>query len=200
MKRRSRTHSRGGCGAWCSPRRPRSTCSAATARPTGLSAGFLFLGAYLTCFHFMYYDVLLAVAAIAVLFADPKRFVRAEPFAVAPAAAGPAPPADRAVPLPTLPKPLGARMLGYVNSFPLTVVLGLFLMENSVSGMDLQATVAFGYYATPATDGSTNARVPRVRADTGARYPTDTFLLLALWGWCGWRLVRGDERADRAPP
>ena len=161
-------------------------------RPTGLSAGFLFLGAYLTCFHFMYYDVLLASAAVAVLLADPKRFLRAETFAVAPA--DPAPPSDRALPLPTLPKPLGARMLGYVNSFPLTVVVALFLMENSLSGMELEATVGIRYYATPATDGSTNASVPRVRADTGPRYPIDTFLLMTLWAWCGWRLIRGEVK------
>src|SRR5688572_9521181 len=43
-------------------------------KPTGLSAGFLFLGAYLACFHFMYYDALLASAGLAVLFADPKKF------------------------------------------------------------------------------------------------------------------------------
>ena len=168
-------------------------------RPTGLGAGFLFLGAYLTCFHFMYYDVLLASAAIAVLLADPKRFLRVETFVVAPTPAEPLLPAERTIPLPTLPKPLGARMLGYVNSFPLTIVLALFILENSLSGMELEATVGFRYYATPATDGSTNASVPRVRADTGARYPTDTFLLMALWGWCGWRLVRGDEKAFVGP-
>ncbi|QJW93919.1 glycosyltransferase family 87 protein [Frigoriglobus tundricola] len=163
-------------------------------RPTGLSAGFLFLGAYLTCFHFMYYDVLLASVGCAVLFADPKRYLRTEAFAVTPAPVEPAVPADRALPAPAAPaKPLGARMLGYVNSFPLTVVVALFVLENSLSGMELEATVGIRYYATPATDGSTNVRVPRLKGDTGPRYPTDTFLVLALWAWCGWRLVRGDE-------
>lgn len=40
-------------------------------RATGLSTGFLFLGAYLTCFHFMYYDALVSAAALAVLFVSP---------------------------------------------------------------------------------------------------------------------------------
>jgi hypothetical protein len=159
-------------------------------RPTGLSAGFLFLGAYLTCLHFMYYDVLLAAAVLAVLFADPKSFLRTKTFAVEPAPTEPAVPADRGLHPPAAPaKPLGARMLGYVNSFPLTVVMALFILENSLSGMELEATVGIRYYATPATDGTTGARVPRLHADTGARYPLDTFLLLALWGWCGWRLT-----------
>jgi len=138
----------------------------------------------------MYYDALLASAALAVLFADPKPFLRTKTFAVEPAPTEPAVPGVRALHPPTaLVKPLGARMLGYVNSFPLTVVMALFVVENSLSGMELEATVGIRYYATPATDGSTNASVPRLHADTGARYPLDTFLLLTLWGWCGWRLT-----------
>ncbi|HSQ56886.1 MAG TPA: glycosyltransferase family 87 protein, partial [Gemmata sp.] len=45
-------------------------------RATGIGAGFLFLGAILTCYRFMYYDLLLAAAACAVLFAEPMRFFR----------------------------------------------------------------------------------------------------------------------------
>jgi hypothetical protein len=163
-------------------------------KPTGLSAGFLFLGAHLTCFHFMYYDSLLAAAALAVLFADPKKFLRTRAFAINPEPVEPAVPADRVLHAPNSPpKALGPRMLGYVNSFPLTVVLALFVVENSLSGLELEATVGARYFATPATDGSTIPQVPRVKGDTGPRYPLDTFLLLSLWGWCGLRLVRGDE-------
>jgi len=170
------------------------------ARPTGLGAGFLFLGAYLTCFHFMYYDELISFIALAVLFADPRPFFRAKPFAINPAAQQSESitsvlPAEREFPSAiSPPKPLGARLLGYVSSFPLTIVMALFLMENSLSGMELEATVGIRYYATPATDGSTNAKIPRLKADTGINYPTTTLLVLALWGWCGWRLARGDER------
>lgn len=142
-------------------------------QPTGLSAGFLFLGAYLTCFHFMYYDVLLSAAALAVLFADPRPYLR-------PAAYHLAPPD---------PSPFGPRMWGYANSLPLTLVLGLFVVENALSGMELEATVGFGYYASPPTDGSTNPLMPKVRAGTGPRNPLDTYLILALWAWSGWRLI-----------
>ena len=165
------------------------TLRADRTRPTGVAAGFLFLGAYLTCFHFMYYDVLISAVALAVLFANPKESLRARVFEVNAVQVEPQLPAERGLhPPPSPPKPLGGRMLGYVNSFPLTVVMALFVMENSLSGMELEATVGIRYYATPATDGGTNARVPRLKADTGLHYPTDTFLLLTLWAWCGWQL------------
>ena len=42
----------------------------------GTAAAFLLLGAYLSCFHFMYYDALLAGLPLCVLFAEPARFLR----------------------------------------------------------------------------------------------------------------------------
>ncbi len=164
-------------------------------RATGIGAGFLFLGAYLSCFHFMYYDVLISLAALAVLLADRKQFINSKPFALEPAAAEARIPPDRALPLPApTPKPLAARLLGYVNSFPLTIVVALFLVENSLNGLELEATLGIRSLATPATDGSTNVHVPRMHGAISVKYPTDTFLLMALWLWCGWRLLRGDER------
>src|SRR5207253_4623986 len=41
---------------------------------TGPSAAFLLLGAWLCCFHFMYYDVLLAALPVLLLFAEPARY------------------------------------------------------------------------------------------------------------------------------
>jgi hypothetical protein len=167
-------------------------------RPTGVGAGFLFLGAYLTCLHFMYYDVLVSAAALAVLFADPKQFLRTRTFAVEPVAEEPAVPAGRALTPPAAPpRPFGARMRGYVNSFAVTVVLAIYVQENSLSGMELEATVGIRDYATPAADGGTRAKVPRVKGDTGVNYPTDTFLLLALWGWCGVQLLRRRDEGER---
>jgi arabinofuranan 3-O-arabinosyltransferase len=58
----------------------------APARPTGLSAGFAFLGGYLSCFHFMYYDALISAAALFVLSA--AREARRSRFAWACVAVG----------------------------------------------------------------------------------------------------------------
>ncbi len=156
-------------------------------QPTGLSAGFLFLGAYLTCFHFMYYDVLLSAVALAVLLADPRPFGRTKCFVLhgrEPAAMWPPlpPPAGGWPP----PPPLAARMWGYVNSFPLTLIAALFVVENMLAGLELEATLGVRRFAT-------NGSVLQLQADTGLRYPLDTFILLALWVWCGGQLLRKDR-------
>jgi hypothetical protein len=43
---------------------------------TGPAAAFLFLTAWLTCFHFMYYDALLAVLPVFLLLTEPREFLR----------------------------------------------------------------------------------------------------------------------------
>ncbi|VTR94855.1 membrane protein : Uncharacterized protein OS=Pseudonocardia dioxanivorans (strain ATCC 55486 / DSM 44775 / JCM 13855 / CB1190) GN=Psed_1724 PE=4 SV=1: DUF2029 [Gemmata massiliana] len=165
-------------------------------RATGLSAGLLFLGAYLTCYRFMYYDVLLAAVAVAVLLAEPRRFLRTGAFELAPRDLEPKIPNQRElVTSPGAQKAFGARMLGYVNSFPFTILMLLFLLENAFSGMALEATVGFGYFGTPST-GPGGGGTPRLKADTGVKYPLDTFLLLALWAWCAWRVLHGDEQRE----
>lgn len=149
-------------------------------RPTGLAAGLLFLGAFLTCYRFMYYDIVLSAVALAVLFADPARFFRPRVYTVEPAA----PPTA----------PLGPRLFAQVNSLPLTVLVLLLCVDNVFHGANVQATIGFGHFARPFTapDGSVGYDVPRVRAELSAFYPWDTAMLLVLWAWCAWRLVRGD--------
>src|SRR5579883_485776 len=44
-------------------------------RPTGLTAGFLALVAFLCCYRFMYYDVLLSFLGVALLFAEWDEFI-----------------------------------------------------------------------------------------------------------------------------
>src|SRR5581483_10015153 len=148
-------------------------------------AGFLFLGAFLTCYRFMYYDVVLSAVALAVLFADPARFFRPRVFSVEPVSHAPA--------------PFGPRLLGHVNSFPLTVLVLLLCVDNVFLGANVQATVGFGHFAQSVTaaDGATGLDVPTVRAEMSVFYPWDTVMLLGLWLWCGWRVARGDARPGR---
>jgi hypothetical protein len=49
---------------------------------TGPAAGFLLLGAWLSCFHFMYYDVLLAALPVFALLAEPGRYLKRRRLAV----------------------------------------------------------------------------------------------------------------------
>jgi hypothetical protein len=97
----------------------------------GPGAAFVLLGAWLSCFHFMYYDTLLAALPLLLLF-TPARGNKVVPFAV------------------------------------LVLLIGL-------------------YY------GSTTLR-PDYRFP-----PSDTYLLLGLWAWCGWELLRGEPRTTTAP-
>jgi hypothetical protein len=150
---------------------------------TGLGAGFLFLGAYLCCYRFMYYDVLLSVLPLAVLLADPRRFVNATAYEVRPVGL-----AD---------DPLRPRWVGYVNSFPYTILAVLLLVENWLLQLQVQGTVGLGYFSTTAP-GGTQKHVPTVSAELTLFQAWETILLLFLWGWCLWRLVWGGDRGEPA--
>ncbi len=166
-------------------------------RPTGVGAAFLFFAAYLTCYRFMYYDALLSVVGFVVLLAEPMRLLRTQAFGVTMLSQVPLPDGARSLDIPkSHPPPFAPRLLGYMNSFPLTILVLLYLVENAFSGMHLQGTLGFGYYARTVTgaDGLTSRVTPMVQADTGMGYPWETFLVLAIWAWCGWRLLCGAER------
>ena len=166
-------------------------------RATGIGAGFLFLGAWLTCYRFMYYDTLVSAVGCAVLFAEPARFLRTRTFMMSHATHSATPGSSRALDSPPVaPAAIGSRVLGYVSSFPLTILALMLLVENTLHGMDVEGTIGFGYYAhaTTAADGATGRATPRLVLDSSITYPWETFLILALWAWCGWRLICGDER------
>jgi hypothetical protein len=161
--------------------------------PTGLAAGFLFLGCFLSCLRFMYYDVLLSATAVAVLLADPARFAP-RVFALRPEGAN------------GLPR-LGPRGWAATASFPLTMLGLLFIWENTLIGLDVRATAEVAYFARPVTgpSGETALVTPQLTGETSLAWPGDTYLLLALWLWCGVRLVRGDAKpggrfAEVPPP
>jgi arabinofuranan 3-O-arabinosyltransferase len=150
---------------------------------TGRAAGFLLLGAYLCCFHFMYYDTVLALVPLAALAADPRRLV-GESYEVR--------------------RPSG-RVTAWVapNSAVLTAVALLLLAENVLMRLALEVGVRFGFRGIPAKVGGMPADAPRLVADTTAYSPNDTWILLALWAWLAVRLLtRGDDgepQLRRAP-
>jgi hypothetical protein len=147
-------------------------------KPVGLGVAFLFLGAWATCYRFMYYDVLLSILGVALLAAESERFLKPRTFRI-----------DG--------EP-GAR--GWFNSFPLTVILGLYLLDNWLVGVGAEATFgALGFATTKSLpDGSTIRSTPRIAFESSMTQAWDTVLVLLLWAWCGWRLLRGDERPGRS--
>jgi hypothetical protein len=163
-------------------------------KPTGMSACFLYLGAFLTCYHFMYYDMLLSLLGFVLLLPDPRQLLVSSVFGFSPGTRCHALNPDRSLDSP--PPDSGrfrSRYLGYVNSLSLTLLAFMLIHENVFTGMDLQATMGFGYYARPtsAPNGETGLHVPKIVADTTADYPAGTFIILTLWAWCGVRLLLG---------
>lgn len=157
--------------------------------PTGLGAAFLFLGAFLTCYRFMYYDLLLALVGVAVLFAEPRRLFRTRVFDISEAPVEPLNPQVRPLQRPNS----AAVCTGYLNSFPLTVMLVLFLLDNWLYPWAVEATIDVGGLAHASRPG----KVPRLVTGFTMSYPWDTALVLLLWMWCGVRLL-AERREGRA--
>lgn len=164
-------------------------------RHSGIAAAFLLLGAWLCCYRFMYYDVLLTALPITALLADPRRWLAARPIFLLPLES----PAT-GVPSIQAASPDKPRFWVYVNSFPLTILAFLYLLENALRELNLQATFAIGYHAAVTTeaDGTTAVCAPSLKIATGLRYPWDTVLVFLLWAWCGVQLLLGRDRSDEA--
>ena len=160
----------------------------------GYAAAFVGLGAMLSCFHFIYYDFTIAAFPVGFLLTRPERFVL--PTHVV--ASSPPPEfAGFVAPRPLAGLPAPARVpvplcsIAVLNSFVLTAVALLILNEQAIGNLDLQASVSFGHLAKEA--------VPQpLRISTGSYgTPWDTFILLALWSYCGIRILMGlDEKTN----
>ena len=95
--------------------------------------------------------------------------------------------------------------MGYLNSFPLTILAALYLLDNLLNSLHAEATFGMGVLAsaTTAPGGGTGLATPRLRLETSLGYPWDTVLVIALWAWCGIRLViqreskASEDEADR---
>ncbi|HXG11649.1 MAG TPA: glycosyltransferase family 87 protein [Gemmataceae bacterium] len=146
----------------------------------GPPAAFLLLGAWLTCYHFMYYDVLLTVLPLLLLFTEPGRYLRPQLVALLPlppAALGPAvrryfePRRADALPVPLPLLEPGSAKVAVLNGAVPT----------------LAALILLSLYG-PGCFGLTADKVP----------PFETYCLIALWLCCGWLWMRGTDRAATA--
>jgi hypothetical protein len=140
----------------------------------GPAAAFVLLGAWLSCYHFMFYDVLLAALPVCLLFTEPRRylelaFVRPPKLPLSPelmAYYRPNwPPVTPAVPL--LP---GGRGRWVWN--PLPPLLLVLLIGLPHLAYQLTRDMIFP--------------------------PWDTYCLLALWLWSGWAWLRGPAAGSAA--
>jgi hypothetical protein len=145
----------------------------------GPGPAFILLGAWMSCIHFMYYDVALAALPVSLLFVDPARYL--EPLLVAVV------PLNRAGLNPTFrqwwrPGPhfeqrgdLPIIRISHANIWVLNRV------EPTLLVLLVATTTVF----------------PLVGLGLRA-LPYDTLFLMALWAWCGWLVVRG--RSDPTTP
>jgi hypothetical protein len=139
----------------------------------GPAAAFVLLGAWLSCYHFMYYDVLLAALPVMLLFTEPRQLLDLKFLCLSDKSLSPEllsyyqPHLRRPPALPLLPSGMSSRWVW--NSTPLTLLVLL----------DVLSAIAF------AIDPSGHAP------------PVETFCLLALWAWCGWQWLRSEPGAPR---
>jgi arabinofuranan 3-O-arabinosyltransferase len=147
---------------------------------TGPLPAFLILAGWMCTYHFMYYDALISAFGVCVLLADPRPFFRARAFNREAEAADPF--AD----------PPPRRSVWLLNSFVLTVVALLLFHENVTEILKLEATAVVRPDATTRRFGDgTTELAPRLVIGSGDHYPWDTFMVMALWAWCGVAVLAG---------
>jgi hypothetical protein len=141
---------------------------------TGPGAAFLLLGCWLVCFHFIYYDLLLAALPVLLLFTEPRQYLELRFLAIVPfrgTRLGPAlegyfqPRQAEAYPPPVPPLPAWYRHLWVLNRTEPTLVAVLVVVNAFWGGYNL---------------------------------PWETFFLIALWLWCGGLCLRRPRMADVA--
>jgi hypothetical protein len=138
------------------------------------------------CYHFMYYDVLLAYLPVALLFTDPRRYLR--PLFIGMWPFGRSKPSAELLDFYRpiryfhrrhwLPFVQGYGQLLLINSLVMTLVAALILIQYVFPYFGLNV-----YHCTP----------------------WDTFLLIGLWIWCAYRVFAGKEDApsvveEQQPP
>ena len=143
--------------------------------PDGPPAAFLFLGAWMCCYHFMYYDALLGAMGLFLLFTEPRRYLTPLLVALAPLRNEPAGRAVVAYHRPALPDGLPPPV-----QFDLT--------PRAVWTLNRMAPTAFVlllliHYVFP---------ILGLGDHWGT--PWDTFTLAGVWAWCGWQWLRHGEK------
>jgi arabinofuranan 3-O-arabinosyltransferase len=168
---------------------------------TGPLAAFLLLGAWLSCYHFMYYDVLLAALPVALLITEPRRYLT--PVLVAVAIL---PDATKKDPFGqyfrprldcTLPPAKALLQVEYRNvcvrnSMTLTLIALLAISDLLLTFLGIEVSIS----ATALKRAPIPLPITYSTAFAGTPWPT--FCLLALWLWCGWLwLNNSPQRTQR---
>jgi hypothetical protein len=144
---------------------------------TGPVAAFVLLGAYFACYHFMYYDTMLAALPLALLFANPGRFALVtrwrKPIGLLTSGTVPRGPTEISPPPPTW---FVIVRGDWMAAFALRPRWWRNLLALVLLALLLASPVLFRLWVSD---------IPVL--------PWDTFFLLGLWLWCGWEVWRPRE-------
>jgi arabinofuranan 3-O-arabinosyltransferase len=192
---------------------------------TGPAAAFLLLGAWMCCFHFMYYDALLAALGFIVLLAAPGRFIR--PLFVLFRAPTLEPNRSRAwteylrprlarthpdlvSPMPMENSPTGS--IWVANSLMLYALMTLIAIQTALPYFAVTATLQAARIpqvkvTTPGENGPIDVlgadRQPLMRNrqliinTDQAGPPWETYCLMGLWAWAGICAIGRVEKPER---
>jgi hypothetical protein len=153
---------------------------------TGPAPAFLLLGAWLSCFHFMYYDILLTVLPMVLLFVEPRRYFEPSFLAWEPLVLwhppeftpwrtvnhhGQAPPGRIRAGVVSLLTLAGPNYGWIQNPFPLLALAALLLIEQVFEAQNILPAKGF---------------------------PWNTVVVILLWLWCAWLWTRQRFVAPKA--
>jgi hypothetical protein len=167
----------------------------------GPIAAFLFLGAWMSCFHFMYYDVLLTALPMFLLFDEPRKYLEPIFVAILPVRRqhlgdeladyyGPWPPTEYPSTLPLV--PAGHQHLWVLNRMAPTLVFVLLFVEHVQPHLPIDAMVTGHVFGTPV-----GFQVTTKMWQDGQ--PWDTYVVMFLWLWCGILWLRTPLKAPATP-
>jgi hypothetical protein len=168
-------------------------------RVTGPPAAFLLLGAWLCCFHFMYYDVLLTALPVFLLFTEPRRYLEPRFLAIVPLTASDLGEAVtepyRPVLDPPYPAPFrlvlpGQRYLWVLNSMTLYLVLLLLAVEHLFPTLRFAGTLTLSVTAAFPDPWQAQSSFQVTMAQYVDGQPWDLYCLILIWFWCGWLWLR----------
>jgi hypothetical protein len=166
---------------------------------TGPPAAFLLLFAWMMCFHFMYYDVLLAALPVFLLLTEPRRYLQPTLLAIGPVSeaqlgselAGyynPRLPRGYPAPVPWL--PAGHGQIWALNSLILTMIAILLFIEHSLHFMGIEASVKATFLQNWPILESWPIHQPLPISGDWKGTPWETLCLMVLWLYCGWLWYR----------
>ncbi len=172
---------------------------------TGPGAAFVLFAAWLSCFHFMYYEVLLVALPVCLLFTQPNRYL--EPIFVAIIPPARIPPEDA---LARYYRPQWAQVYPQASSLVLVRPRDVCVLNSLI--LTLLALLAVTEYLFPLLGIEVSASgsvfklaepvVPQpLRFATKQNgTPWSTFIVLLFWLWCGWLWLRQPAQQPKHGP